>query len=564
MRIPALITAALTATALVSAGASAAPGSAPGRFDAPHAGFAPAWTTVRTGTPASAGLDPGPLDEALRRVRAFTEPDPATGHPLYAGSVTLMAHEGVVVGQEAAGWAVRYSDGTAAELPADRRVPMTQDTIFDLASISKLFTSIAVMQQVEAGRVDLDAPVSRYLPEFGVNGKDAITVTQLLTHTSGLEPFLPLWSDWPDVPARIAAVMEVAPQATPGTTYVYSDLNLITLGVLVQRVSGSPLDVLVRDGITAPLNLTDTGYNPPVAKLDRIAATEFQTTPARGMVRGQVHDENAWSLGGVAGHAGVFSTARDLAVLGQAVLNGGSYAGRRVLRQESVEKMLTDYNTAFPQDSHGLGFELDQRWYMGALASPRSAGHTGYTGTTLVLDPLSRSIAVLLTNRVHPSRTWGSINPARRAVADGLARSMAVRARQGHDAWTPTTTGATLTTRELHGSGRVSFDAFVDLDEGDGVVLESSADGAAWTPVPLNVDGREVLALSGAGTRRWVPVTARAPAGQLRWVYTRGAGYGGRGVYLDGIRVVGGRGLLLDAEREPQALTAVGWSPAHR
>jgi CubicO group peptidase (beta-lactamase class C family) len=541
MRLPALLLAILVSMTATPAHAD----PATGRFDRPHTGFAPPWTRLHDGT-----LEQAPIDAALERVRRYTEAD-ASGHPLFSGAVTLMVHDGAVVAHRATGWAVRYADQTT-ELPEAQRVPMAEDTIFDLASISKLFTSIAVMQQVEAGRVRVDQPVSRYLPEFGVNGKADITVEQLLTHTSGLEPWLPLWQRWPDVPSRIKAVMDVAPKTAPGSTYTYSDLNLITLGVLVQRVSGAPLDRVVRNGITRPLGLVDTGYNPPAAKLDRIAAAEFQT--GRGMVRGQVHDENAWSLGGVAGHAGVFSTARDLAVLGQAILNGGTYNGHRILRPATVERMLTDYNTEFPGDAHGLGFELDQRWYMGALSSPRTAGHTGFTGTTLVLDPMSRSIAVLLTNRVHPSRDWGSINPARRAVADGLAQALAVRPPHGADAWTPTATGATLTTGDVPGARRVSFDAFVDLDEGDGVVLQEG-DGTTW---------RDLRTLTGTGVRTWQRVDVAASGSRFRWVYTRGTGYGGRGVYLDGIRVSGDRGVLLDTERFPEVLTAVDWRPATR
>jgi CubicO group peptidase (beta-lactamase class C family) len=534
---------------LIPAPAHAEPGE--GRFDQPRTGFAPAWTTLRPGNP---GLDRAPIDAALAQVERYTKVDATTGHPMFAGAVTLMAHNGQVVTQEPTGWAVRYSDGAGTELPLDQRVPMAPDTIFDLASISKLFTSIVVMQQVERGRVEVDQPVSRYLPEFGVNGKESITVEQLLTHTSGLEPYLPLWQKWPDVPSRIKAVMDVAPKSKPGTTYVYSDLNLITLGELVHRVGGSPLDELVRTGITEPLGMIDTGYNPPAAKLDRIAATEFQSSPGRGMIRGQVHDENAWSLGGVAGHAGVFATARDLAVLGQTILNGGTYAGHRILRSKTVDLMLTNFNDEFPGNSHGLGFELDQRWYMGALAAPRTAGHTGYTGTTLVLDPASRSIAILLTNRVHPSRSWGSINPARRAVANGLAQSLAVRPQQGRDAWTPTATGAALTTGDVPGAQRVTFDAFVDLDVGDSVVLQAGADGA-W---------RDVKTLTGTGTRKWTRVEVAAEGSRFRWVYTRGTGYGGRGVYVDGIRISGARGTLLDAERHPEALTATNWRPATR
>lgn len=550
MRIPALL---IATTMAVSVTLPAHAEGREARFDQPHEGWSSA--VLRTGTPDRVGLDQAPLDAALAQIERYTVPD-ATGHPLFAGAVTLFAHDGVVVTHEPTGWAVRYADAAGTELPESQRVPMAQDTIFDLASISKLFTSIVVMRQHELGRFGLDDPVASHLPEFGVNGKDKITVRQLLTHTSGLVAWLPLWSQYPDIPSRLKAVMDTTPRSTPGTTYLYSDLNLITLGVLVEKWSGKKLDQLVHDDITRPLGLVDTGYNPPAAKLDRIAATEYQA--GRGIIRGTVHDENAWSLGGVAGHAGMFSTARELAVLGQAILNGGAHAGGRILREDTVELMLTDFNQAFPGNSHGLGFELDQRWYMGALTSPRAAGHTGYTGTTLVLDPLSRSIAILLTNRVHPSRNWGSINPARRVAANGLAQALAVRPRHG-TAWTPETAGGTLTTRDLPRRAerqKLSFWAFVDLDPGDQVVVEATDDGSAW---------REVRVLAGYGQRRWQKVEVDTEsATKFRWRYVRGTGYGGRGVYVDAVRVTDERGVALDAEREPAAMSLEGWRTADR
>src|SRR5690606_26306876 len=243
------------------------------------------------------------------------------------------------------------------------------------------FTSIAVMQLVERGDVELSAPVARYLPAFGSHGKDKITVEQLLTHTSGLEATMPLWKDYPDRTSRIGAVLAAEPVSEPGTEYEYSDLNLITLGELVGKLTGERLDTYVQKNITGPLGMRDTGYNPPKSKLDRIAATEYQSEPDRGMIRGVVHDENAWSLDRVAGHAGIFSTIHDMGVLGQALLNGGTYDGARILSERSVRDMLTNRNQEFPDDSHGLGFELDQSWYMGELSSPNTAGHTGFTGT---------------------------------------------------------------------------------------------------------------------------------------------------------------------------------------
>ncbi|APU12363.1 MULTISPECIES: serine hydrolase domain-containing protein [Actinoalloteichus] len=375
---------------------------------------------LRPGTPGEAGLDPAPIDEALDAVRSWTSGS-GSERPLYPGAVVVLVHDGIVTTSEATGHALRYADGDGTELPAAEQIPTSEDTIFDLASLSKLFTSIVTMQQVEQGRIRLDRPVAEYLPEFAAAGKESVTVRQLLTHTSGLPPFLLLWRDWPDVPSRLHASLTAELQAAPGTAYIYSDLNMIALAVLVERVTGRTLPDLVRTGITEPLGMTDTGYRPASEDLPRIAATEFQADPPRGMVHGEVHDENAWSLNGTAGHAGVFGTAGDLAILGQTMLNEGCYDGRRILRAGTVRQMLTDHNPDFPDHPRGLGFELNQSFYMGGLAGPAAAGHTGYTGTSMVIDRAGGSIAVLLTNRVHPSRDWGSINPARVAVADGLA-----------------------------------------------------------------------------------------------------------------------------------------------
>ncbi|SDY78481.1 CubicO group peptidase, beta-lactamase class C family [Saccharopolyspora shandongensis] len=383
---------------------------------------------LRDGQPGEVGLNPAPIAAAQGQLAAGTQPSPGHPHPSYAGEVSLLARDGVVVSRQATGFALRYADAQGPELPAEQQEKTQNDTIFDLASLTKLFTSIAVLQLADDGRVNLNAPVADYVPEFAASGKQKITVQELLTHTSGLQAKIELWRLPP--PARLPAVLSATPQNPPGAVYRYSDLNMITLGVLVERMSGRPLDAVVHDRITAPLGMTDTGYRPPRDKLHRIAATEFETDPPRGLVRGEVQDENAWSLGGVAGHAGIFSTADDLAVLGQALLDGGTYRNQRILRPETVRAMLTNYNTAFPRNAHGLGFELDQPWYMAGLSGPHTAGHTGFTGTSLVIDPGSRSIVVLLTNAVHPSRTWGSIGPARLEIAQGMALALGP---PGHD-----------------------------------------------------------------------------------------------------------------------------------
>jgi CubicO group peptidase (beta-lactamase class C family) len=569
----------LLGTSLLTPSAATAGGPPEARFDQPYTGFASAGTVLADRSPAAAGLDPKPIDDALAQIAGWEEPSGPTGatHPLYAGAVTLLGHNGSVVAREASGYALRYADGAGTELPPAQWVPMRDDTIFDMASVTKLFTSIMVMQQIERGDILLEEPVATYLPAFAANGKGRITVRQLLTHTSGLKPWMPLWSDWPDKASRIAAVLDVAPTSPPGTTYVYSDLNLITLGVLLERQTGKSLDQLVRERITVPLRMKDTGYNPDPSLRPRIAATEFEASPPRGMVWGEVHDENAWSLGGVAGHAGVFSTAQDMAVLAQSMINGGTYAGHRILSQNSVTKMTTNYNEAFPGNSHGLGFELDQRWYMGGLSSPTTAGHTGYTGTSIVIDTMSRSFAIVLSNRVHPSRSWGTNNPARRAATQGLALALGVQPQHGSTAWfsgAKDASTATLTTGVLDIPVQTSlaFDLFVDTESSDPMTLEASADGGTtWQPVPFTVRDRgTVTQTSGSiaisGTRHWLQARADLAVGQqqLRWRYTTDANYLGRGVYVDGVRIAGSLGLVLDGERHPEALVAQGWTVARR
>ncbi|MFI9381167.1 serine hydrolase [Kutzneria sp. NPDC052558] len=551
MRIRALALPAVLVLALaVTSSADAGPNSA--RFDRPYQGFAPAGTVLHAGSPAAAGLNPAPIDAFNAQLAAWVP-------SIYPGATVLLAHNGVVVDRTATGKAVKYQDLTT-QLPADQQVPARTDTIYDLASLSKLFTSLVAVQQLEAGRIDLDTPVAHYLPEFATNGKGTITIEQLLTHTSGLlpDPIPSLWAGYSDIPSRVKAILDTTPQATPGTRYVYSDLNMLTMQLVLQQVTGKPLDQLVREGITDPLRMVDTGYNPPASKLSRIAATEYETAPPRGMVRGSVHDENAWAMGGVAGHAGVFSTVDDLAVLSQAILNGGVYKGRRILSEHGVKLLEENFNQKFPDDSHGLGFELDQIWYMGGLSGPNTLGHTGFTGTSLVIDPSSRSFAILLTNRVHPTRTTPSTNGARRAAAQALAQAMSVQAPGGGRSWFSGQGGgstSTLTTGTLHGTVRVSFDAFVNTEPTDLLTLESSTDGGTtWTTVPLTVRDQQLTSLSGQATRSWQRVRAQVTGGSdgvvLRWRYTTDPVYEGRGVDVADIALSCGR----------TTFTPLGWS----
>lgn len=495
--------------------------------------------TLRYGSPERAGFVGRHLGGIEATIRAGLEPSP--DHPRYPGAVVLAARHGVIAEHRAYGYAVKYADSTPTLLPPERWVPMQRDTIFDMASVSKLFTSIAAMQLVERGQLDLDAPVARYIPAFAQAGKEDILVRQLLTHTSGFQAWLPLWSAYPTPEARIAAVYATAPPDEPNTVYRYSDLNLIVLGELIETLSGMPLDAFIAANVTEPLGLRDTGFNPPAEKLDRIAATEYQPSTGRGMVRGSVHDENAWSLDGVAGHAGVFSTAYDLAVLCQALLNGGRYGGERILRADTVRQLLTNYNQQFPGHDHGLGFELNQRQYMDAMATPFSAGHTGYTGTDLVIDPEADAFVILLTNRVHPSRDWGSIQPDRRGVARAVARAIPVRPATGRDAWfsgiaDAATHDLTLAHRLRRGANCLTFRLWYDTEPNfDRGRLELSRDGgASW---------QELGAYTGWSGRQWHRVTVALGDGPgdalLRWRYETDAAQAGRGVYVDDVRVNG-------------------------
>ncbi|MFF4496860.1 serine hydrolase [Streptomyces sp. NPDC001546] len=543
---------------------------------------------LRYGSPRQAGLVERHLEGVVEEARRFLGPSPE--HPYYAGAVVLAGRGRTVALHRAMGDALRYADydgrtDRPSELPAAERIAMAEDTVFDLASLSKLFTSIIAVQQMERGRLELEAPVNRYLPEFTGGGKEAVTVRHLLTHTSGLRSWAPFYQQ-STREGQLRLLWSVRPQDTPGTVYRYSDLNLITLQLLLERITDRTLDTLIHDEITAPLGMHRTRYNPPRAWRRAIAATEVQRPPwsglDRGLVWGEVHDENAHALGGVAGHAGVFGTAWDLAVLSRTLLDGGSYAGRRILRPASVELLFTDYNTAFPGDDHGLGFELYQHWYMGAMATPHSAGHTGFTGTSLVLDPSTDSFLILLGNSVHPVRTWRAGSAPRVATGNRFARAVPVRTKHGGPAWfsgMETGGSGTLTLPPLTpatAEARLRCAVWWDTVPGAGAFhLEASADGAAWQPVPFST-----VRTTGGTPERWPEGSAGGWSGRiwhrleaplptwagrevrLRFRHASTGRYVGRGVYVDLIRVCEPRTLLFSEDRPADAarLNPVGWT----
>ncbi|WP_086818706.1 serine hydrolase [Allokutzneria sp. NRRL B-24872] len=483
----------------------------------------------------------GSANQVLRKGTAAVPPlAPIAQDGPYPGGVVLGARDGVIFEHAAFGDALRHNEN--GELPPASRLPMRPDTIFDVASISKLFTSVVAMQFAERGRIDLDAPVARYLPEFAFNGKESVTLRQVLTHTSGLPAGLAIGSI-PTIPERLTAIYRVGLRAAPGTRYEYSDLSLIIVGKVLERVSGRALPELVADGITGPLRLRDTMYNPPSSLRSRIAPT--QVTAARGLIWGVVHDSTSWSLGGTAGHAGVFSTAADLAVFAQMLLNGGRYGSAQVLSPDSVRAMTTNWNAAFVGADRGLGLDIYKHSFMGAMAAPSTVGHTGFTGTSLVIDPVTRSILILMTNRVHPTSSGPSVNPKRQAIADAVARSVPVRPLAGPTAWLATAPTSTLTL-PVKGGAAVEFGLWVDTEPGDTFSLETSADGVTWQPLPFSLRDSDG-AWSSPGTvsgflgRSWARASTTLPAAtvHLRWWQRNNAEVQGRGVYVDAIRVDG-------------------------
>nr|WP_263324788.1 serine hydrolase [Neobacillus sp. Marseille-Q6967] len=400
----------------------------------PHPAFTwnssiiPVSSILHPSSPRGAGMVEAPLQQIDQIMNQ------AISEKVMPGAVTFVARGGKIVKHDAYGYAARYTDGQFTEM--ENPILTQTDTIYDLASISKIFTSTAAMILFEKGLFQLDDPVAKYIPEFAANGKDNVTIRQLMTHTSGFTAWIPLYAQGNSREERIKQIFNQPLKNAPGSTYEYSDLNMITLGALIEKLSGMRQDEFVKKYITEPLGLKDTMYNPPASLKHRIAATEYQAVPNRGLVWGEVHDENAWSLDGVAGHAGVFSTAEDLAKFAHIFINDGKYGGKSILKPETVKLMLENQNEAFPGDDHGLGWELGQGWMMDALSEGTySFGHTGYTGTSIVVNPNNKTIAILLTNRVHPSRSTISTNQTRRLFARQVADSIPVSIPGKESAW---------------------------------------------------------------------------------------------------------------------------------
>jgi uncharacterized protein YbbC (DUF1343 family)/CubicO group peptidase (beta-lactamase class C family) len=343
------------------------------------------------------------------------------------GAVLLVWHDGQVV----------YRKALGSRSLEPRHELMTVDTIFDLASLTKVVaTTTAVMQLVQKGQLRVNDPVVKYIPEFGQNGKDDITIRQLLTHFSGLREDIDLSPPWEGKETALRMAYAETPAYAPGSRFLYSDTNFIVLGALVERVSGMPLAQYCQKNIFAPLAMTRTRFLPPASWSSKIAPTEFDEQGK--MIRGLVHDPRARRMGGVAGHAGLFSTADDLSKFAQCLLNGGG----PILSSAIVEKMATPQQPPTASVLRGFGWDIDSPFSSnrGELLPVGSFGHTGFTGTSLWIDPTTRTFIVLLTNAVHP-RGKGSAVALRDEIATAVTAALPLTVTEREELRRKSTTG---------------------------------------------------------------------------------------------------------------------------
>lgn len=368
----------------------------------------------------AAKLPQAPPDAAGMSAKLLEPIDQAVADGLAArqmpGCVVLVARQGKTVFLRA------Y--GNRAVEPA--KVPMTVETVFDLASLTKpIATATSVMLLVEEGKLALDEPVARYLPEFAANGKDVITVSELLTHEGGLIADNPL-EDFADGREKaVQRLFALKPQAKPRETFVYSDVGFMVLGELIGRVAGEDVAQFSSARIFQPLGLAETGFLPDQPLRDRAAPTERRE--GRWM-QGEVHDPRAYALGGVAGHAGLFSTAEELAVYAQMIHNGGEWQGRRVMKPQTIATMSQPHKTV--RGLRALGWDMRSGFSSnrGESFSDRAFGHGGFTGTALWIDPELELTVIFLSNRVHPDGR-GSVNRLAGRIGTIAAGAIAAQAK---------------------------------------------------------------------------------------------------------------------------------------
>lgn len=348
----------------------------------------------------------------------FTLLDAAVAEGVFPGGVLAVGHQGRLVALHPFGRLQYDDDAPAVEV----------DTLYDLASLTKVVgTTTAAMMLYERGILSLDAYVTDYVPEFNrqpdAAAKARIQIRHLLTHSSGLPGYLRLFTEEKDRRALLTRIYSLPLEYPTGSRSVYSDLGIILLGEVIQRASGQALDDFLRQNLFEPLGMTNTLYNPPAPLRFRVAPTEEDREFRHRLIQGEVHDENAWVMGGVAPHAGLFSTARDLSVFCQMLLNGGLYAHRRILERATIELFTARQN--IPDSSRALGWDTPSQPSSGGThLSGRAFGHTGFTGTSIWIDPEKQLFVVLLSNRVHPTRANDKIRALRPRLHDAVMEAL--------------------------------------------------------------------------------------------------------------------------------------------
>jgi uncharacterized protein YbbC (DUF1343 family)/CubicO group peptidase (beta-lactamase class C family) len=364
---------------------------------------------------STAALAQAPLDLRLNVLDPII--DDAIAQQQIPGAVVIIGHDGQIV--------YRKAYGSRAIKP--KREAMTLDTIFDCASLTKVVaTTTAIMQLWEQGKFRMNDPVAKYLPDFAQNGKQDITIRQLLVHYSGLAPDFDLTKRWEGKDTAYRIAFESAPDRPPGSAFVYSDVNFVVLGALLERLSGESLDEYSAKHIFGPLGMKETRFLPPASWQPRIAPTEEDEK--HHLLRGVVHDPTARRMGGVAGQAGVFSTADDLALFAQALLDGG----RGVLTSATIAKMTAPQQPVNSTVLRGFGWDIDSPWSSnrGELLPVGGYGHTGFTGTSLWIDSATKTYIVLMTNAVHvsviPAKEKGNAASLRTKVATAVAATLAL------------------------------------------------------------------------------------------------------------------------------------------
>ncbi len=425
------------------------------------------------------------------------------------GAVLVVGHDGHSI--------YRKAYGSRAFEP--RRENMTLDTIFDVASLTKVIvTTTAVMQLVEQGKIRLNDPVAKYLPDFAQNGKQDITVRQLLIHFSGLASDLDKTAIWEGKDTGYRLAFAETPVDPPGSKFTYSDINFIVLGALVEQVSGETLDDYAGRHIFVPLKMIHTRFLPPVAWRSKIAPTQYDEN--EHMLRGVVHDPTARKMGGVAGHAGVFSTGDDLAKFAQALLNGGS----EILSPLSVEKMTSPEQPPSAPVLRGFGWDIDSRYSSnrGDYLPVGGYGHTGFTGTSMWIDPTTHSFIILLTNAVHP-RGQGSAIALRSEVATALAAALPLTPAEKSDLRWKSITGyneAQSAERRMN-SRNGDVKSGIDVLEKHGFDVLQIAGRKARVGLLTNQTGVD------ANGRRTLDVLAQAPGVSLDAIFSPEHGVAG-------------------------------------